>query len=110
MPPSWSGPNANLAYAVCVFRMAQRSTVSDKSFLGFSVSLEILGITKNKTLLPFALCAVLLSGCKTVENVAAQIAIGIVLDPVFDATVEGGKAAYVATEEYWANHDYESLN
>ena len=63
-----------------------------------------------KIFLPLALCAVLLSGCKTVaEDVAAHIAIGIVLDPVFDATVEGGKAAYVATEEYWANHDYESL-
>ena len=55
-----------------------------------------------KIFLPLALCAVLLSGCKTVaEDVAAHIAIGIVLDPVFDATVEGGKAAYVAIEEYW---------
>ena len=51
-----------------------------------------------KIFLPFSLCAVLLWGCKTVaEDVAAHIAIGIVLDPVFDATVEGGKAAYVAT-------------
>ena len=51
-----------------------------------------------KIFLPFSLCAVLLWGCKTVaEDVATYIAIGIVLDPVFDATVEGGKAAYVAT-------------
>ena len=55
-----------------------------------------------KIFLPFAPCAVLLSGCKTVaEYVAAHIAIGIVLDPVFDTTVEGGKAAYLAMEEYW---------
>ena len=38
---------------------------------------------------------------------AAQIAIGIVLDPVFDATVEGGKAAYMAVEEYWAEWNRE---
>ena len=59
------------------------------------MSVEISVAAKMKIFLPFGLCAVLLSGCKTVaEDVAAHIAIGIVLDPVFDATLEGGKAAH----------------
>ena len=61
-----------------------------------------------KIFLPLALCAVLLTGCKTIgADMAAYIAAGLVLNPVFDATVEGSKAAYVAIEEYWAEWNRE---
>ena len=55
-----------------------------------------------KFVLAFAFCALILTGCKTAgKNFAGYLATSLVLDPVFDATVEGGKAAYMAIEEYW---------